>query len=132
MKNKVYMTMAVFIIAISLAQGISLMPAHAATSSAVEKAVISISGSKSNVSCKTYAKGIKGTKRIEITMTLQKNNNGTWKNEKTWSDTKKASTFTLTKSKSLSRGTYRIKSTIKAYMNSRSGAITRYSSVVNY
>lgn len=132
MKKKISLLAIIFALCITFVQAASSEQCYAAGSSYVQSAVVSISGTRSNATCKTYVKGVQGTTKISVSMTLQKKTNGSWKNVQTWSDTKNASTLTLSKKKSLSKGTYRVKSVIKVYKKSQGEPLTVYSATKSF
>ena len=73
----------------------------------------SLSFSNGFAKCSTNVVGKAGTTKIKITMHLQKKTDGAWHDVETFSGSKNARSYTLTGSKAVSKGTYRIKSTVK-------------------
>ena len=74
--------------------------------------------------------GKSGTTKIYIEMTLQKKSGGSWGTVQTWSDTKKAKSFSLSKNKTIKKGTYRVKGFVKVYKGKHFESITTYTDPV--
>lgn len=104
---------------------------YAAGKTGVSSAVVTINGSKSSTDCTTFVQGLSGTTKIQITMSLQKNNKGAWSNVCTWSGTRSGASYVLGKSKAVSSGTYRVKSVIKVTGKAGTTSLTRYSTTAN-
>lgn len=103
-----------------------------AANAGAETVVIKLSGSRSSAYCSTYVQGKSGTTRIAVTMTLQRYVKGSWQNEKTWSGSKTGKSYTLSKTKSLGSGSYRIRSTVTVSSNKGSQTKTWYGVNVKY
>lgn len=89
-------------------------------------AVLTLSGN--TATCTTILSS-KSAKSLSITMKLQKYTGGSWENVATWTASDSSGTIlTLKKSKSISTGKYRVKSTCKC----GSESITKYSSTKTY
>ncbi len=87
---------------------------------------LTISGG--TASCKASLTGYSGTtSKIEITMTLQKKTLLWWSNVESWTGTYNTYYGSLTKSKAVDSGTYRVKAVYKVYSGSKSETITGYS-----
>ena len=86
----------------------------------------------SSAYCSTYVQGKSGTTRIAVTMTLQRYVKGSWQNEKTWSGSKAGKSYTLSKTKSLGSGSYRIKNTVTVSSNKGSQTKIWYGVNVKY
>lgn len=82
--------------------------------------------------CSSSVMGKKGTTRIEITMTLQKKIKGSWNTVKTWKGSKNSTSYTLTNTLSVGRGTYRLKSVAVVYKGGKPDTVTKYSGTVKY
>lgn len=68
------------------------------------------------------------TNKVYISMTLQrKNSSGSWSDVKSWSSTFNNYTGSLSKTHSISKGTYRVKGSFTAYTSNRSETATLYS-----
>ena len=93
-----------------------------------ERVAADISVRSGNATCSTEVKGKTGTTKITVSMELQRKVKGSWVTFRSWSSSKNARTFTLTKSETVSRGTYRVKSVVNVYKGSKSETITKYSS----
>lgn len=73
------------------------------------------------------------TTKVAISMTLQKKSTtGTWGYVSDWSDVYNSYMGTLSKSMSVSKGTYRVKTVFTAYSGSSSETVTQYSAEVTY
>lgn len=95
-------------------------------------ASISISGS-GTASCNATVTGKHGiTTRITINLYLQKYSNGKWTTAKQWSGSKKGTSYTLSKTTSVSKGKYRTKAVCKIYSGNKSESITKYSRTKTY
>lgn len=71
--------------------------------------------------------------KISIKMELQKkSSSGTYKTIATWSGSKSASSYTLSKKKSVSKGTYRVKASVTCYKGSKSESTVNFSKVRTY
>ena len=92
---------------------------------------LNISGGKASASV-TVDDLNNNTTKIYATMTLQKKSGGSWSNIEKWEKTTYGRTLTLSKTKAVSKGTYRIKCVIKAYKNSDCETKTTYSQVITY
>ena len=85
--------------------------------------------SNGKATAKTDAKCLSGVTKITIKMHLQKKVSGTWTNLASWSGTKNDVNYSLTKTKSITSGTYRVKSVVSAYKGTACETVTRYSSI---
>ena len=72
------------------------------------------------------------TTKIYVKMTLQKKSGASWNNVASWEKTTTSHYLTLSKSKAVSKGTYRVKCVTKAYKNGNSESIPTYSETVIY
>ena len=91
---------------------------------------LSISGGAA--SCKTSVGGRTGTTKIEITMYLQKKIKNDWTNITKFNGEKKSQSYTLSKTTSVGKGVYRIKSYVSVYRNGSSESDTAYSKTASY
>ncbi len=89
------------------------------------RASLSISSGKATCSAKISSKT---SNTLKITMTLQQYTSGTWNKVQSWSGSKTGTLYSLSKTRSVVRGKYRV----KAVMKSGSESITKYSSTVTY
>lgn len=95
-------------------------------------ASISISGS-GTASCSASVTGKRGiTTKITVKLYLQKYSNGKWTTAKQWSGSKKGTSYTLSKTASVSKGKYRTKAVCKIYSGNNSESITKYSGAKTY
>ena len=72
------------------------------------------------------------TTKIHVKMTLQKKSGASWSNVVTWEKTTTNNRLYLSKSKSVSSGTYRVKCVTNAYKNKLNESIPTYSVNVTY
>ena len=89
----------------------------------------------SNGTASAYAKvrGNYGTvTKVSANMYLEKYNNGKWPTVRTWSDSKNSNVFELSRTTSVTKGLYRVRTVFTVYSGSKSETITRYSSNVRY
>lgn len=83
--------------------------------------------------CSTTVTGKKGTTKIEITMTLQKKIKNSWVTAvKPWEGSKKGLSYTFTKTATVGRGVYRVKSVAKIHKGGKSETVAKYSGTVKY
>ncbi len=74
-----------------------------------------------------------GITKIAITMYLQKkSSSGSYSTIATWSGSKKSYYYSLKKSKSVSKGTYRVKARITCYKNGKSESSVHFSNTKAY
>lgn len=94
----------------------------------------SLSISSGTATAATIVRGTSGQiTKISIQMELQKKMaSGSYTTVKTWSGSKSSSSYTLKRTKTVSKGTYRVKSTITCYDGSKSERTTIFSSVKTY
>lgn len=93
---------------------------------------ISISGS-GTASCSATVTGKRGvTTKITIKLYLQKYSNGKWTTVKQWSGSKNGTSYTLSKTTSISKGKYRTKAICKIYSGREYETITKYSGAKTY
>ena len=107
----------------SLSHYSEIQPRYEYTSNCT--ASIGISNNKAN--CTATLQGYSNTTKIEITMTLQKKSLLWWSKVDSWSTTVNGFIGSLSKSSSISSGTYRTKAVFKVYNGSNSESITIYS-----
>ena len=89
----------------------------------------------SNGTAAAYSKvrGNYGTvTKVSASMYLEKYNNGKWPTVRTWSDSKNSNVFELSRTTSVTKGLYRVRTVFTVYSGSKSETITRYSSNVRY
>ena len=89
----------------------------------------------SNGTASAYAKvrGNYGTvTKVSANMYLEKYNNGKWPTVRTWSDSKNSNVFELSRTTSVAKGLYRVRTVFTVYSGTKSETITRYSSNVRY
>ena len=91
---------------------------------------ISISGGTVTTTGKVV--GNNSTTKITIKLYLQKKSNGSWSNVASWTGTKVGKDYKLTKSKVISKGTYRTKASCTVYSGNNSEHVTKYSSSIIY
>ena len=70
--------------------------------------------------------------KISATMYLEKYNNGKWPVAGNWSKSKDGNILTFSKTASVTKGLYRVRTVFTVYSGSKSETITRYSSDVRY
>lgn len=70
--------------------------------------------------------------KIHVKIVLQKHSGNSWKAMKTYDDTVSSPTYSLSKSKIVSKGKYRVKAVFTIYKGVKSEVITKYSSTVSY
>lgn len=68
------------------------------------------------------------TTKTSVHLYLQKYKNEKWTAVADWTSTQNASSCTLSKSKSVAKGKYRVKVVCKAYMGTKCETVTKYSS----
>lgn len=101
-----------------------LMPLYSYTQSAAA----SLDISNGVATCLATLKGYSGTTtKIEVTMTLQKKTALWWPDVISWSTTYNNYYMNLSRSESVSSGTYRVKAEFKVYNGSKSETVTVYS-----
>lgn len=77
--------------------------------------------------------GIYGkTTKISATASLQKYSAGSWRTVETWSKSTASINLTLSKTKAVSKGKYRVHAVIKAYKNGKAETITVNSNTASY
>lgn len=86
---------------------------------------VAFSSQKATVKCSLT--GYTTTTKVKITAYLQKKSGTTWSNVANWSQTFAASSGTLSKTKDVSAGTYRVKVVYTAYSGDKSEELTKYS-----
>lgn len=91
---------------------------------------LNISGGVAKLSASMTANP--GISKTLITSRLQKKVNGSWQTVQAWTQTSNSTSCRLNKSKSVSRGSYRIFSTVKAYKGAHSESVAIFSNIVNY
>lgn len=72
----------------------------------------------------------KNTTKIHVKMTLQKKSGASWKSIASWEKTTTSHYLSLSKSRAVSKGTYRVKCVTNAYKNGKSESIPTYSGIV--
>lgn len=72
------------------------------------------------------------TTQIKTTATLQKKSGTSWEYEASWNKVSSTHSLILAKTKSVKRGTYRVKNVTKAYSGSASETIIQYSPTITY
>ena len=70
--------------------------------------------------------------KVSANMYLEKYNNGKWPTVRTWSDSKNSNVFELSRTTSVAKGLYRVRTVFTVYSGAKSETITRYSSNVRY
>lgn len=108
---------------IEIEQGNEIVPFYDYTSSCTT--ALSISGG--SASCKSYLNGKSTVTKIAIKMTLQKKALLWWSEVETWNETYNATLASLTKTKTVGSGTYRVKTVYTVYSGGASETITDYS-----
>ena len=83
------------------------------------------------ISVKVRDAGKKSTK-IVSTAYLQRKSGSSWKNIDSWTGSTTSGSLSITKSKKISKGTYRVKSVTKAYKGKTLETITDYSGTKSY
>lgn len=77
--------------------------------------------------------GIPGTTtKLSATMNLQRYSNGSWQTIQSWSDSSTSNSLTISKSKTIAHGRYRMHTVFKAYRKSKSERIIKNSGTVTY
>ena len=113
--------------------GIAIAPFYSYTNNT--STTLSVSGS-GTATALANINGYSGTTtKVAITMTLQKKGgllNLSWNDVTSWSQTFNSHSGTLSKTYSVSSGTYRVKAVYVAYSGSNSETITSYSGEVKY
>ncbi|MCC0705227.1 hypothetical protein IC213_19400 [Clostridioides sp. ES-S-0049-02] len=98
----------------------------------INKATSELSVSGSNAIIKTTLLGKTGTTKTTITSVLQKKVSNKWENIASWTASSNSKLCTLSKTKAISKGTYRVSSTVTAYKGSVSEKDTLLSSSKTY
>ncbi|EIS9447439.1 TPA: hypothetical protein KNH77_003821 [Clostridioides difficile] len=98
----------------------------------ISKATSELSISGSNAIIKTTLLGKLGITKTTITSTLQKKVNNNWQTVDSWTVSKNDKLCTLSKTKSISKGTYRVSSVVIAYKGSTSERDTLISASKTY
>ena len=92
---------------------------------------LSITNGTANI--KASVIGIAGTTtKIHAKVILQKYSNGSWREVKAYEETVSAVSYYLSKSKSVSKGKYRVKGVFTVYKGAKSEKTTKYSGTVSY
>lgn len=104
----------------------NVMPCY--TYTLKHSSVIVLNGS--TATCESSVSGYSSVTKITIKMTLQKKTVLWWSEVTSWSTTVNSDYASLIKTKSLEKGTYRIKMSATVYSGSNSEEITGYSSQV--
>lgn len=92
---------------------------------------LSIKGGTAKVT--TDAKDVDGdTTSMSFTVTLQKKSGDSWKKVSGWSKSTQSNVLSLSKTKAVSKGKYRVKSVVKAYKGSNQETVIKYSGTVAY
>lgn len=100
--------------------------------SARQNVTLSISSGTATSSVKVSATAGEVTK-ISITMDLQKkSSSGSYSTVKTWSGSKSSNYYNFKRTKSVSKGTYRVKARITCSKGSTSETITKFSNAKTY
>lgn len=81
--------------------------------------------------CDVSVTGSTSVTKIEITMTLQKKTLWWWGDKEEWTTTVSSTMAGITKTASVSSGTYRVKGVCKIYSGSSSESVTIYSAEVS-
>lgn len=97
---------------------------------AIASISISGSGTASSSATVTGKRGI--TTKITVKLYLQKYSGGKWTTTKQWSGSKNGTSYTLSKTASVSKGKYRTKAVCKIYSGNKSESITKYSGAKTY
>lgn len=93
---------------------------------------LSISSGTATASCKVAGDSGDVTK-IVIDMYLQrKNSSGTWLNYKSWTGSKSSNIYTMTKTYSVTSGTYRVKARVVCYQGSTTETTYHYTGSKTY
>lgn len=93
-------------------------------------AKLSLSSGKAEI----YAKisGYISVSKIHAKVVLQRYTSGSWRTVKTYEDTVSASSYSMSKSKAVSKGKYRVKAVFTLYKGAKSEKVIKYSSTVTY
>lgn len=145
MKRKIEMKRLMFAVVLSVAMMFAFggVQAFAADSPAddpdlpdytyVEKVKPSLSISKGTATSGVVVKDYDGdTTSISATITLQKYSSGNWVAVKSWSKTTASNMLSMSQTKAVAKGKYRVKAVVKAYKSKKYETITKYSGTVTY
>ena len=92
--------------------------------------VLSISNEKAKIWA--MVSGGASVSKIHAKLVLQKYSSGNWGKVKTYEDTVSASSYSTSRSKTVSRGKYRVKAVFTLYKGKKSEKVTRYSKTMAY
>lgn len=99
----------------------------------IQSSACSISISGGTAMPYAQVRGQAGATKCKIVLTLQKKSGNNWVKVDSWSSSKNASSMSLSKSKTVSKGNqYRAVATVTVWKNNSSESRTIYSNVVSY
>lgn len=93
---------------------------------------VTLSISNGNAKIYAYVFGNVGVSKIHAKVVLQKYSGGNWSAVKTYENTVETSLYSLSKTKAVSKGKYRVKAVFTIYKGKQSEKITKYSKTVTY
>lgn len=99
----------------------------------IERVSVGLSIKDGAAKITTEAKDVDGdTTSMRCTATLQKKSGDSWKKVSSWSKSTQSNVLSLSKTKVVSKGKYRVKSVVNAYKGSDYETVTKYSETVTY
>lgn len=99
----------------------------------IERVSVGLAIKSGTAKVTTEAKDVDGdTTSMSCTATLQKKSGDSWKKVSSWSKSTQSNVLSLSKTKAVSKGKYRVKSIVKAYKGSNHETVTKYSGVITY
>ena len=93
---------------------------------------VTLSISNGNAKIHAYVSGNAGVSKIHAKVVLQKYSGGNWSAVKTYENTVETSLYSLSKTKAVSKGKYRVKAVFTLYKGEKSEKVTKYSKTVTY
>ena len=89
--------------------------------------------SEGTATCRAKIVGVAGkTSRLECVMYLQKYSKGAWTNVAKWNESTTSLSLSISKTKTVNRGRYRVRTVFRAYKGNPFETITKLSAYVNY
>lgn len=99
----------------------------------IERVSVGLSIKDGTAKVTTEARDVDGdTTSMRCTATLQKKSGDSWKKVRSWSKSTQSNVLSLSKTKAVSKGKYRVKSVVNAYKGNNHETVTKYSSTASY